>query len=132
MFDGMNSNIAARQLSMNIRFAAPSGGADEYEPGSEGVLWWSDYTDETRGRKAAGLLTRCTATATCPKIVETFGSSEFYSLRMSPDLVRDTRGSRYPTPAQRAALLFTGGETRRRRGRIRCGWETSELLRLAQ
>ena len=38
VFDGMNSNIAARQLSMNIRFAAPSGGADAYEPGSEGVL----------------------------------------------------------------------------------------------
>jgi hypothetical protein len=28
-----------------------------YEPGSEGVLWWSDYKDELRRRPAAGLLT---------------------------------------------------------------------------
>jgi len=39
VFDGMKHNIAARQLAMNIRFAAPSGAAEMYEPGSEGVLW---------------------------------------------------------------------------------------------
>jgi hypothetical protein len=71
VFDGMNPNIAARHLAMNIRFAAPSGAAEMYEPGSEGVLWWSDYTDDSRGRKAGSLLTRCTATETCPKVVET-------------------------------------------------------------
>ena len=48
VFDGMNPNIAARQLAMNIRFAAPSGAAEMYEPGSEGVLWWDDYTDTVR------------------------------------------------------------------------------------
>jgi hypothetical protein len=45
VFDGMNPNIAARQLAMNIRFSAPSGAAEMYEPGSEGMLWWGDYTD---------------------------------------------------------------------------------------
>ena len=30
VFDGMNTNIAARQLAMNIRFAAPSGAAEMY------------------------------------------------------------------------------------------------------
>ncbi len=99
VFDGMNPNIAARQLAMNIRFSAPSGAAEMYEPGSEGVLWWSDYTDEARGRKAGSLQSRCQATKTCPKIVETFGSAEFYSLRMSANLVGTRADRDIPLPA---------------------------------
>ena len=95
----MNPNIAARQLAMNIRFGAPSGAAEMFEPGSEGVLWWADYTDEARGRKAGGLLSRCQATETCPKIVETFGSAEFYSLRLSPNLVGTRADRDIPLPA---------------------------------
>ena len=103
VFDGMNPNIAARQIAMNIRFAAPSGGADMYEPGSEGVLTWSEYADEARARtsgavNARSLLTRCTATSTCPKIVETFGSAEFYSLRASPGLVGTKADRDIPLP----------------------------------
>jgi len=99
VFDGMNPNIAARQLAMNIRFGAPSGAAEMFEPGSEGVLWWGDYTDESRGRKAGSLLSRCQATETCPKIVETFGSAEFYSLRMSSNLVGTRADRDIPLPA---------------------------------
>ena len=99
VFDGMNTNIAARQLAMNIRFAAPSGAAEMYEPGSEGVLWWGDYTDEARGRAPSSLLTRCRTTDTCPKVVETFGSAEFYSLRVSPDLVGTRADRDIPLPA---------------------------------
>ena len=50
-------------------------------------MWWTHYQDKTRGLPAAGLLDRCTATHTCPKIIEAFGSSEFWGLRMSPDLI---------------------------------------------
>ena len=99
VFDGMNPNIAARQLAMNIRFAAPSGAAEMFEPGSEGVLWWEDYTDAARGRRAGGLLARCRASSTCPKIVETFGSAEFYSLRVSPNLVGTRADKDIPLPA---------------------------------
>ena len=99
VFDGMNPNIAARQLAMNIRFSAPSGGAEMFEPGSEGVLWWSDYVDQARGRQAGGLLARCQATETCPRIVETFGSAEFYSLRASPNLVGTRADRDIPLPA---------------------------------
>jgi hypothetical protein len=99
VFDGMNPNIAARQLAMNIRFAAPSGAAEMFEPGSEGVLWWGDYTDQARGRASGGLLSRCQATGTCPKIVETFGSAEFYSLRLSPNLVGTRTDRDIPLPA---------------------------------
>lgn len=98
VFDGMNPNIAARQLAMNIRFAAPSGAAEMYEPGSEGVLWWDDYADQARGRASGSLLSRCTATSTCPRIVETFGSAEFYSLRVSPNLVGTRADRDIPLP----------------------------------
>ena len=99
VFDGMNPNIAARQLAMNIRFAAPSGAAEMFEPGSEGVLWWDDYTDGARGRQPGSLLSRCRASDTCPKIVETFGSAEFYSLRMSSNLVGTRADKDIPLPA---------------------------------
>jgi hypothetical protein len=98
VFDGMNPHIAARQLAMNIRFAAPSGAAEMFEPGSEGTLWWDDYTDTARGRSSSSLLARCRATGMCPKIVETFGSAEFYSLRMSPDLVGTRADEDIPLP----------------------------------
>ena len=98
VFDGMNPNIAARQLAMNIRFAAPSGAAEMFEPGSEGVLWWDDYADIARGQPASGLLSRCRTSETCPKIVETFGSAEFYSLRASPGLVGTRADRDIPLP----------------------------------
>jgi len=87
VFDGANPNIAARQVPLNLRFAVPGGAATLFEPGSEGTLWWSRYNDVTRGRGRHSLLDRCTASATCPKIMETFGSTELWGLRLSPALV---------------------------------------------
>ena len=84
VWDGAMPHIAGRQMALNFRFALPDGAADPYEPGSEGVLWWGDWKDTVRGRKSAGLLDRCRATGTCPKIFETFGSTEFWDLRLSP------------------------------------------------
>ena len=98
VFDGTNPERAARLLAMNIRFAAPSGNAALYEPGSDGVVWWADYADEARGRPSAGVLARCRATDTCPKIVETFGSAEFYNLRVSPNLVGTRADRDIPLP----------------------------------
>jgi hypothetical protein len=108
VFDGINPNIAVRLLAMNIRFASPSGAAAMYEPGSDGTLWWSDYTDEARHREAGGLLDRCRATETCPKIVETFGSAEFYSLRASPDLVGTRADRDIPLPSNVRRYYFPG------------------------
>ncbi len=98
VFDGVNPQIAARQVPLNVRFAAPGGAANLYEPGSEGVLWWGAYTDKTRGLGKTSLLDRCMATKTCPKIMETFGSAEFWGLRMSPDLVGIDAKADIPLP----------------------------------
>ena len=106
--DGMNANIAGRQTPLNFRFAVPGGAAGYYEPGSEGVLWWSDYRDEARRRPAAGLLDRCRSTNTCPKIMETFGSTEFWGLRMSPALVGTSANTDIPLPPEVRRYYFPG------------------------
>ena len=108
VWDGINPNIAVRQLAMNFRFAAVGGGAQLYEPGSDGVVWWSDYKDEARRRPEAGLLDRCRASGTCPKIVETFGSFEFWGLRASPDLVGTSADRDIPLPANVRRYYFPG------------------------
>ena len=98
VWDGAFPRIAARQTPMNLRFALPGGAAGMYEPGSDGVVWWTRYEDKARGLEAAGLLDRCTATATCPKVIEAFGSSEFWGLRMSPDLIGTDASRDLPLP----------------------------------
>lgn len=108
VFDGAAPNIAARQVPLNLRFGVPGGAADLYEPGSEGALWWSRYADRTRGRRASSLLDRCQASRTCPRIMETFGSAEFWGLRMSPDLVGTDARADLPLPANVRRYYFPG------------------------
>jgi hypothetical protein len=108
VFDAINPNIAARQLPMNIRFGVPGGAADAFEPGSEGVLWWHRYRDGTRKRGVGSLLDRCTVSRTCPKIVETFGSAEFWGLRMSPGLVGTDASADLPLPSNVRRYYFPG------------------------
>ena len=108
VWDGANPHIAARQLALNFRFAVGGGAAGLYEPGSEAVLWWSDYPDAARHRPAAGMLDRCTATKTCPKIMETFGALEFWYLRESPNLVGTDAKADIPLPANVRRYFFPG------------------------
>ncbi|MGA8036820.1 MAG: alpha/beta hydrolase domain-containing protein [Candidatus Acidiferrales bacterium] len=108
VWDGLNANIAGRQTPINFRFAIPGGAATLYEPGSEGVLWWSDASDARRGRSTASLLDRCRGSNTCPKIFETFGSTEFWDLRMSPALVGTSADGDIPLPANARRYYFPG------------------------
>ena len=110
VWDGANPNIAGRQLAMNYRFAVAGGASNPEEPGSEAVLWWGKYTDSVRHRGAGSLLDRCSATKTCPKIFETFGASEFFDLRMSPDLVGTDAKADIPLPAN-VRRYFSPGTT---------------------
>jgi Alpha/beta hydrolase domain len=98
VFDGINPNIAARQVPLNLRFSIPGGAARPYEPGSEGTLWWGRYADTVRGRGTSSLLDRCTKTSTCPKVIETFGSAEFWGLRMGPGLTGTKGDTDIPLP----------------------------------
>ena len=104
VWDGANDHIAARQLALNIRFATPGDTA----VGSESPLWWGDYTDTTRGHKAASMLDRCRVTNTCPKIFETFGAAEFWTIRMSPNLLGTNGDVDIPLPSNVRRYYFSG------------------------
>ena len=108
VFEGANPHIAARQAPLNVRFGIPGGAAGTYEPGSEGVVWWGRYDDKARKLGPASLLDRCRAEHVCPKIVETFGSAEFWNLRMSPDLVGTDAKADIPLPANVRRYYFPG------------------------
>ena len=108
VFEGANPNIAARMVPLNVRFGVPGGAAGTYEPGSEGFIWWGRYDDKARGLGAGSLLDRCRVDRTCPKIVETFGSAEFWNLRMSPDLVGTDAKADIALPANVRRYYFPG------------------------
>lgn len=108
VWEGAFPRIAARQTPMNFRFALPGGAATLYEPGSEPVLWWSRYDDRTRGRATGSLLDRCTVSHTCPKVIEAFGSSEFWGLRMSPGLIGTDAARDIPLPPDVRRYYYPG------------------------
>jgi hypothetical protein len=108
VWDGAFPRIAARQTPINVRFGVPGGAASLFEAGSDAVLWWGRYHDRTRRRPPASLLDRCTASRTCPKIVEAFGSAEFWGLRLSPDLVGTDARADIPLPANVRRYYYPG------------------------
>ena len=87
VYDGAWPIIAGRRIALNIRFAMPDGVLKLYEPGSEGPQWWTPWPDPVRGLPAAGILDRCTATHSCPKIIEHFGAAEVWGLKLTPEWV---------------------------------------------
>lgn len=97
IFDGLHPVIAPRQVALNIRFVNGGGAAELYEPGSEGPVWWADHAD--RGLPRSSLLDRCRLSRTCPKIIEDYGSAEFWNLRVSPDFVGAEAKADLPLPA---------------------------------
>ena len=108
VFDGAWPHIAARQNPLNFRFALPDGATNLYEPGSEGVLWWTAYDDAARGRGTGSLLARCRATDTCPRIFETFGANEVWYLRLTPGLLGTDARADLPLPEGVRRYYFPG------------------------
>jgi hypothetical protein len=98
IWDGSNPNIASRVIDLNRRFASPGTDVELYGLGNEAPLWWEDWNDAARGRGTSGILDRCRATNTCPKILETFGSAEIWNLRASLMLVGSDVKADIPIP----------------------------------
>jgi hypothetical protein len=94
VWDGAHPIIAGQMGQFNIRFAQPGNIANIFEPGAEGPIWWDDYNDKARGRGVTGLLQRCKATDTCPKIFDDFGGPEIWYSRGSVGIA-GTRGNEY-------------------------------------
>ena len=99
VWDGADSNIAGAMGQFNIRFAQPGNIANIFEPGAEAPMWWAPYNDTARGRGVHGILDRCTASRTCPKIFEDFGGAEIWYGRGGVGIA-GTRGNEdLPVPA---------------------------------
>lgn len=96
--DGMWPIIAGRRIALNFRWAQPDGVLELYQAGSEGPQWWSKHPDQVRGLPPAGILDRCEATKTCPKIVEHFGSAEVWALKLTPEWVGTDARNDLPLP----------------------------------
>ena len=90
--------IAGRRIALNSRWAQPDGVLELYQAGSEGPQWWLPHDDPVRGLPAAGILDRCTATHTCPKIIEHFGSAEVWALKLTPEWVGADGNADLPLP----------------------------------
>ena len=99
VYDGAWPIIAARRISLNARFALPDGVLKLYEPGTEGPLWWVPAADPVRGLAAAGILDRCTASNSCPKIIEHFGGAEVWGQKLTPEWVGTAAEQDLPLPA---------------------------------
>lgn len=100
--DGLWPIIAGRRIALNFRWAQPDGVLELYQAGSEGPQWWLPHPDPVRGEggggASVGLLDRCTASGTCPKIVEHFGSAEVWALKLTPEWVGTDGKADLPLP----------------------------------
>ncbi len=96
--DGLWPIIAGRRIALNFRWAQPDGVLELYQAGSEGPQWWVKWPDTVRALPEAGILDRCTATDTCPKVVEHFGSAEVWALKMTTEWVGTSADADIPVP----------------------------------
>ncbi len=96
--DGAWPIIAGRRVALNVRFALPDGVLKLYEPGSEGPQWWTPWLDTVRQLPAGSILDRCTASHSCPKIIEHFGSAEVWGLKLTPEWVGSGADADIPLP----------------------------------
>lgn len=96
--DGLWPIIAGRRIALNFRWAQPDGVLELYQAGSEGPQWWLPHPDPLRGGPAVGLLDRCNATRTCPKVIEHFGSAEVWALKLTPEWVGTDARTDLPLP----------------------------------
>ena len=128
VYDGAWPIIAGRRIALNIRFAMPDGVLRLYEAGSEGPQWWGDAPDPVRGLPSAGILDRCNASHTCPKIIEHFGAAEVWGLKLTPEWVGSAARYRPAAAGQCAALLYSEHPARRRPRRLQHRFAGASVL----
>jgi hypothetical protein len=110
VFDGAWPQIDGRMMVMNIRWGQPNNLMYLYMGGDEAPVWWADYPNVVRHLPPDGMLHRCERDHTCPEILETFGSAELYSEKMSVSLCGFTCTSDIPLPSN-VHRYYTPGAT---------------------
>jgi len=96
--DGAWPIIAGRRVSLDTRWAQPDGVLELYQMGSEGPQWWVDWPDHVRHLPTTGILARCRSSSTCPKVIEHFGGSEVFALKMTTEWVGTSADQDIPLP----------------------------------
>ena len=109
VFDGVIASVAgARKTFVNFAFAQPGRFSRQHEdrlfPGDQFPFSYATTTDPISG-KTDGILARCEASGSCPKIMQTEGSTDFWEGRAGL-LVSDGRGKEIPIPANVRLYLF--------------------------
>ena len=86
VFDGAFPHIGGGLMPLNVRFGQPGRAiteqTDHLYPGAEFPFTYGSQTDPLTGQ-TRGILDRCLATATCPKIVHAATALEMWELRQS-------------------------------------------------
>lgn len=109
VFDGATPFVAgARRTFVNARFAQPGRYTRQHEdhnyPMDEFPFTWSTTTDPLTGR-TDGLLAACTASATCPRVIQVDADSEYYGAHASLLLTDTTGRPLEPPPGVRYWML---------------------------
>ncbi|MDO9709774.1 alpha/beta hydrolase domain-containing protein [Paracraurococcus lichenis] len=111
VFEAMLPHIpGTRRTFTNARFAQPGRNptphADRLYPADQFPFTYAATEDHLTGRRD-GLMLRCRATNTCPRIMQTDSEYEFWGARASL-LVTDTRGNHIDLPPDVRAYMMTG------------------------
>ena len=114
----MNGDVAgARRTFTNYRFAQPGRWTRQHEdhfyPTSDFPFTFEKTTDHLTG-KTDGLLVKCSASNTCPNVIQVDSYAELYGAHASL-IVTDTKGTSAPTACKRAALPAVALASARRR-----------------
>jgi hypothetical protein len=88
VFDGMNPHLASQLLPLNVRFGQPGRAYGQHEdhlyPTAQPPFGYGDSVDDIAG-DAGGILDTCRRTRSCPRIIQTVSSTEYWQGRMSLD-----------------------------------------------
>ena len=111
VFDGMHPNIAgSRKTFTNYQFGQPGRWQKQHEdhvyPGDQFPFTYATLTDPLSGR-TDGLLERCRASDTCPRIVHSDGEAELWQARASL-VVTDPVGGHVELPDNVRVYLLSG------------------------
>lgn len=104
VFDGVNPHVAAARIFLNHRFAQPDRAGRGSYPDSSFPFAYDIQTDSLTGR-TDGILARCTIRRTCPKIIDTASSNEYWGSGRSL-VTTDTVGRRDTTPPETVRIYL--------------------------
>jgi hypothetical protein len=107
VFDGMNPHLASQLLPLNVRFGQPGRAYGQHEdhlyPTAQPPFTYGVSLDGI-ARDVGGILDACQRTRTCPRIIHTVSSTEYWQGRMSLDTT-DVHG-RFDLPQPPDVRIF--------------------------